>query len=65
MALTEIEARLIDGLKIDGVKKGAAMAVFLMLKEDNQRMDMIEYLLSKEKVTDAEALEMANRLAAR
>ena len=65
MALTEIEERLIDGLKIDGVRKGAAMAVFLMLKEDNQRMDMIEYLLSKERVTDEEALDMANRLAAK
>ena len=63
--LTEIDARLIDGLKIDGVRKGAAMAVCLMLKEDNQRMDMIEYLLSREKVTDEEALDMARRLAAK
>ena len=45
MPLTEIEAHLIDALKMDGVRKGAAMAVCLMLKEEPQRMDMIEYLL--------------------
>ena len=63
MALTEIEERLIDGLKIDGVRKGAAMAICLMLKEEAQRMDMIEYLLSKERVTDEEALDMARKIA--
>ena len=37
----------------------------LLLKKENQQMDMIEYLLSKEKVTDEEALDMARRLAAK
>ena len=39
MPLTEIEAHLIDALKMDGVRKGAAMAVCLMLKEEPQRME--------------------------
>ena len=51
MPLTEIEAHLIDALKMDGVRKGAAMAVCLMLKEEPQRMDMIEYLLNEPDMT--------------
>lgn len=63
MPLTEIEAHLIDALKMDGVRKGAAMAVCLMLKEDSQRMDMIEYLLNEQEMTDEKALDMARRIA--
>lgn len=65
MALTEAQNLLLDCLKHFGVSKGKAMVVFLLLKKENQQMDMIEYLLSKEKVTDAEALDMARRLAAK
>lgn len=63
MPMTEIEAHLIDALKMDGVRKGAAMAVCLMLKEDSQRMDMIEYLLNEQEMTDEKALDMARRIA--
>ena len=63
MPLTEIEAHLIDALKMDGVRKGAVMAVCLMLKEDSQRMDMIEYLLNEQEMTDEKALDMARRIA--
>ena len=65
MALTETQNLLLDCLKHFGVSKGKAMVVFLLLKKENQQMDMIEYLLSKEKVTDEEALDMARRLAAK
>lgn len=63
MELTEAQNLLIDCLRHFGVSKGKAMVVFLLLKEENQQMDMIEYLLSKEKVTDEEALDMARRIA--
>ena len=63
MPLTEIEAHLIDALKMDGVRKGAAMAVCLMLKEEPQRMDMIEYLLNEPDMTDEKALDMARKIA--
>lgn len=63
MPLTEIEAHLIDALKMDGVRKGAAMAVCLMLKEESQRMDMIEYLLNEPDMTDEKALDMARKIA--
>lgn len=63
MLLTEIEAHLIDALKMDGVRKGAAMAVCLMLKEEPQRMDMIEYLLNEADMTDEKALDMARKIA--
>ena len=63
MPLTEIEAHLIGALKMDGVRKGAAMAVCLMLKEEPQRMDMIEYLLNEPDMTDEKALDMARKIA--
>lgn len=63
MPLTEIEAHLIDALKMDGVRKGAAMAVCLMLKEEPQWMDMIEYLLNEPDMTDEKALDMARKIA--
>ena len=63
MPLTEIEAHLIDALKMDGVRKGSAMAVCLMLKEEPQRMDMIEYLLNEPDMTDEKALDMARKIA--
>lgn len=63
MPLTEIEAHLIDALKMDGVRKGAAMEVCLMLKEEPQRMDMIEYLLNEADMTDEKALDMARKIA--
>ena len=63
MPLTEIEAHLIDALKMDGVRKGAAMVVCLMLKEESQRMDMIEYLLNEPDMTDEKALDMARKIA--
>ena len=63
MELTEAEKLLIGCLKHFGVSKGRAMAICLMLKEEAQRMDMIEYLLSKERVTDEEALDMARKIA--
>lgn len=63
MDLTEVQKLLIACLKHFGVSKGRSMVVFLLLKEEKQQLDMIEYLLSKEKVTDAEALEMAREIA--
>lgn len=62
MPLTEIEAHLIDDLKMDGVRKGAAMAVCLMLKEESQRMDIIEYLLNEPDMADEKALDMARKI---
>ena len=65
MELTKAQELLIDCLKHFGVSKGKAMVVCLMLKEEAQRMDMIEYLLNEPEMTDEKALEMARRLAAR
>lgn len=64
MELTEAQKLLIACLKHFGVSKGRAMVVYLLLREnEDKQLDMMEYLLSKEKVTDEEAVEMAHRLA--
>lgn len=63
MALTEAEKGLVSCLKTCGINKGSAMAVCLLLKEEAQQLDMMEFLLSRDNVTDKEALDMANRLA--
>ena len=65
MELTEAEKLLIGCLKHFGVSKGRAMAICLMLKEEAQRMDMIEYLLNEPEMTDEKAMDMANKLAAK
>lgn len=39
------------------------MVVCLLLKKEVQQMDMVEYLLSKETVTDEEVLEQAHRIS--
>lgn len=65
MELTEVEKLLIGCLKHFGVSKGKSMVVCLMLKEEAQRMDMIEYLLNEPEMTDEKALEMARSLAAK
>ena len=64
MELTEAQKLLIECLKHFGVSKGRAMAVFMMLQEDDQRMDMIEYLLNEPEMTDEKAMEKARELAA-
>ncbi len=65
MELTEAQKLLIGCLKHFGVSMGKSMVVCLMLKEEAQRMDMIEYLLNEPEMTDEKALEMARRLAAK
>ena len=62
MELTDAQRHLTAGLRMHGVSLGPAMAVCLMLREENRQMEMIEFLLSKETVTDEEALDMARRL---
>ena len=63
MELTEAQKLLIACLKHFGVNKGRAMAIFLMLKEESQQLDMSEYLLNEPEMTDEKALEMARRIA--
>lgn len=65
MELTEAQKLLIGCLKHFGVSMEKSMVVCLMLKEEAQRMDMIEYLLNEPEMTDEKALEMARRLAAK
>ena len=65
MELTEAQKLLIACLKHFGVSKGKSMVVCLMLKEEAQRMDMIEYLLNEPGMTDEKAMDMASKLAAK
>lgn len=61
--LTEIEKGLIASLKLHGIGKGMAMAVCMWTDTEEKRLDMMEFLLSKEKVTGEEALDMARKIA--
>lgn len=63
MELTEAQKLLIACLKHFGVSKGRAMAIFLMLKEESQQLDMSEYLLNEPDMTDEKALDMARKIA--
>ena len=63
MALTETQRLLIACLKHLDVSKGTAMGVCLLLKEEAQQMDMVEYLLSKKMGTDEEVLEQARKIS--
>lgn len=63
MELTEAQKLLIACLKHFGVSLGKSMVVCLMLKEESQRMDMIEYLLNEPEMTDEKALDMARKIA--
>ena len=64
MELTEAQNLLIDCLRHFGVSKGRSMVVCLLLKEEEQQMDMIEYLLNEPDMTDEKALNTAQRIAA-
>lgn len=63
MVLTEAQKLLIGCLKHFEISKGKAMVVCLLLKKEVQQMDMVEYLLSKETVTDEEVLEQAHKIS--
>lgn len=63
MALTEAQKLLIACLKHCGIGEGKAMVVCLLLKEEEQQLDMAEFLLSKENITDEEALNTAHQIA--
>ena len=65
MELTKAQKLLIACLKHFGVSKGRSMAIFMMLKEETQIMDMIEYLLNEPEMTDEKAMNMASKIAAR
>ena len=52
-----------DVLKHYGVSMGISMVISLSLRSEPERMQMIEFLLSREKVTDEEALNEARRIS--
>ena len=64
MPITEVEKLLISGLKLCGVKKGIGMVILLLLKEEDQQMDMIEYIVEHKQATEQELLNVARRMAA-
>lgn len=65
MALSEVEKNLVAGLKLHDISMGKALAVCLLLKQDEQRLDMLEFLLTEEEVTDKEVMRVAHKLAAK
>ena len=63
MELTEVQKLLIGCLKHFGVSMGKSMVVCLLLKEEAQQLDMVEYLLNEKEITDEKVLDEAYRIA--
>lgn len=63
MELTEVEKKLIAGLKLNSVPKGKAAVIFMLLQEKEQQLEMLQYILENEQATPDELLDVARRLA--
>lgn len=62
MELSQVEQVLLGYLKTSKAKKGTQLIVFLALKEENQMIEMCEFLDENEQATDEEILSVAKRI---
>ncbi len=60
--LSEVQADLIECLKLLKVKQDAIVAIMLLIPNDEQIATMAEYLLENPKATESEILEKALEL---
>ena len=65
MKLTSLEKLLITGLKTSSVPKGKVAAILLHLKEEEQQLEMGQYMLEHQTATPEELLKVAQEIAAR
>lgn len=63
VSVTEIEQALIDGLEAVKVRRGISAQIFLILEEDRQQVEMIQYVMDHRKATGEELLMVAREIA--
>lgn len=64
MTISKREKLLIDGLKICGVSKGVAAAIFMTLQTDEQMLEMCKYLAEHRTASGEELLGVARIISA-
>lgn len=57
--MTEIEKNLIASLKLNAIPKGTIVAMLLHLKEEQQQLDMMQYVLENRYALPNELLDIA------
>lgn len=62
-SLTELEELLIDFLLTSNATKGTGAKVSLALQEENQQLEMCQFLSDNPEASDDEILQMALRIA--
>lgn len=63
MALSWEEQTLIDGLQVFEVSRPNQVIVFLILQTDEQKMQMVDYLLEHRDATEQEILTKAQEIS--
>ncbi len=63
MALTQLEQLLIDYLTLSNAQEWVQVVAFILLKEEDQMLEMCRFLSVNADATEEEILEMAYRLA--
>lgn len=63
MALTRNGQLLIDGLELFGVQDGISAVIFILLKGDEKKMRLMEYMVEHQNATQDELLQKAREIA--
>ncbi len=63
MMLTQTQELLIDGLKVFKVKKDLIIGILLMLQEEDQQMELMEWMSNHEGATPSQILQQATEIA--
>ena len=61
--LTMTEWDLLGGFKAFGVDKGMAVLMFVILDSEEQKAEMVEYMMEHLKATEEELMEEAYKIA--
>lgn len=65
MVVSRSEYLLIEGLKIFGVSKGMAAAIFMTLRNDEQMMKMCLYMTAHKEISEKALLDAARQIASK
>ena len=65
MEFTEVEQALLGLLRLSNVRKAMRAVILLLLKTEDQKIELCEYLLEHEEATEMEIYEHATLIAGR
>ena len=63
MGLSIAEKLLLDGLRIFHVHRGNAMLIMLLLKTDEMRWDLMNYMVAHQEATEDELVSLARSIS--